>query len=544
MINKLKDWRLLLLVSAIFCYVLILLTMVNDFYELPNEKFSKEVYLRSYEKLDTYEAYDDKSFASGKLEDGFYILVNDGKNLIYETYSITGKLITSDVIKENQDFVKDISTVVHGETLTYLLATETELLKGNIHMASKKLMDETIITTSYDIAVLKEDKVIFGEGGQFYYFKDEKISIFEDTSIKRFDYVVKDSDVYISTISRNSGSFYTDFYSFNIDDRRVDKSFVRDYITSNSTRDADHKVYLDGDNLRAMSVFRDSRFSNTFYKELTINTTNPSEFEFYKFDMADFPNFTYLESSGEKVTMMIEQFTFVGKDELASADSTFRNLVLLTRNGEQFETTRMTKMKKAHPIYHYFPVQEYDYLVFNTVENSDGRIYYATNQPDVIKSSNTLDGATLKSLIFGALTVIPAALAVGFIPSMGYVFPVILIIMPLSMIKVTWAERYPEKMLMIAIGVYFVSLFGGFYESATMILKDLQDVSGALPWHLHSIINMYGTLGITFLLSYIAYKLFYSKHPGSSFMISFGVMFITQSVLYILLFNAYPLLSN
>lgn len=544
MINKLKDWRLLLLISAVLCYGLILLTMMNDFYELPNEAFSKEVYLRDYQKLDTYEAYDDKSFASGPLEDGFYLLVNDGDQLIYETYSLLGELKTSDIIKDDQETIIDMSGIIEGSTLTYVLVTETTISRVTIEIDDKQLKNETRLSNGYEMAVLKDDKVIFSENNVFYYHNGNKIEVFEDSSIKKLDFVIANEMVYVSTIARNAGSFYTDFYSINVKEDTVNKTFVRNYITSNSTRDADHKVILEGSQLRAMSVFRDNRSSNTFYKESLININDPSDFSFYKFEMTDFPNFTYLESSDKQVTMMLEKFTFVGKDELASANSTFRNLVLMTRDGDTIESRRMTKMKKAHPIYHYFAVQDYDYLVFNTVDYSEGKIYYASNQSEVIENSNSIDGDSLKSLMLGALTVIPAALAVGFIPSMGYVFPVILIIMPISMIKVTWTERYPEKMFLIALGVYFISLFGGFYENATMILNTLQDMSGALPWHLHSVINMYSMLAFTFGLSYLSYMLFKFKHPRSSFMIQFGVLFMTQSVLYILLFNAYPLLAN
>lgn len=544
MINKLKDWRLLLLVSAVLCYGLILLTMVNDFYELPNDAFSKEVYLRDYQKLDTYESYDDKSFASGPLEDGFYILVNDGNQLIYETYSQRGELINSDVLKENQETVLDISTLLEGSELTYVLATETTISKGVIDLEARKLLKESTISDGYDLLELRGDKTIYSQEGIFYYYDKDRNILFEDTAIKKFDYAVKDEMLYISTITRHAGSFYTDLYRVNLQDGSSDKTFVRDYITSNSTKDAAHKIILDGNYLKAMSVFRDNRFSNTFYKELTINLEEPTDFEFYRFEMADFPNFTYLESTENHVEMMIEKFTFVGKDELASANNTFRNLVLLTRDGDVLETQRMTKMKKAHPIYNYFQADDHNYLVFNTVESATGKIYFASNQADVIAMSNTLDSESFRGLILGALTVIPAALAVGFIPTMGYLFPVIFIIMPISMIKITWAERYPKKMLMIAIGIYFVSLFGGFYESAMMILRELQDMSGTLPWHMQSVVNMYGMLAITFALSYIAYKWFETKNPKSSFMIHFGVMFITQSVLYILLFNAYPLLAN
>lgn len=544
MIKKLKDWRLLLLVGALLGYGLILLTMVNDFYELPSEGFSKEVVLRTYEKNDTYDAYNYKGFDSGGLGQGFYLLVNDGKQLLFETYSATGEMIMSTVVKEEQETVVDVSTVIKEDMLVYIIATEEGLFKGKLSIETGALIDEVTISEAYDIAEINDVSVVFSEGNQFYYFENDKVILFEDGAIRRFDYVIADDSLFMSTVSRDGGPFFTDYYTVDLEKNTWEKTFIREYITSNSTRDADHVTYLENDQLKMMSVFRDTRFSNTFYKEVTCAPNDPTNFDFYKFQMDDFPNFTYLKNDGSEVQMMVEKFTFVQKDELASGDSTYRNLVLLTREGESFTEKRMTKMKKAHPVYQYFLVENQEYLVFNTVEKNIGHIYFASSNPEVIVSSNVLNSSSLKELIFGALTVLPAALAVGFIPSMGFVLPVILVIMPLSMIKITWAERYPDKMLKVAIGVYLVSLLLSFYENANMILLDIQGMAGSLPWHMKSVMNMYVMLAITFGISYLAYKWYYAKKPETSFMIHFGIMFITQSVLYILLFNAYPLLAN
>jgi len=549
MIKKLKDWRLLLLVCVFMSYGLLLMTMINDFYELPSEGFSKEVLLREYEKPNTYEAYDDKSFTSGPLDNGFYILINDGNQLIYEVYSELGERQLSSVIVDGTDVVVDISSITSGDVIQYVFATENQLVQGELNSSDGKVLSNKIIADAYDKAVLHGNSVVFSDGVQYYYFNDAVTQLFQSRSIKQFDYVALDKQLIVTTISRDTGAFFTDVYNVSLDTAAVEKTFVREYITSNATKDADHQLILDNTTIRTMSIFRDSRTGSAYYKELKFPMSAPTEFEFSKFDTRDFPNFKYKNVDGNTVTMFMEKFTFVGKDELASADSTYRNLVELTIDDEGiFQYKRLTKMKKAHPVYSYFDVSKNSYLVFNTVDSSNGvgkgSIYFATTQPDIVLQSNTLENDDLMTLIFGALTVLPAALAVGFIPSMGFVFPVILVIMPLSMIKITWAERYPKKMLRVAIGVYFVSLFWGFYDSAVMIMNKIGVMAGSMPWHLQTIPRMYGMLTITFGLSYLGYRWFDDKKPQSSFMIQYGVMFICQSVLYIMLFHAYPLLAN
>ncbi len=549
MIKKLKDWRLLLLVCVFMSYGLLLMTMINDFYELPSDGFSKEVLLREYEKPNTYEAYDDKSFTSGPLDKGFYILINDGNQLIYEVYSELGERQLSSVIVDGTDVVVDISSTAYGDVIQYVFATENQIVQGELSSIDGKVLSNKIIADAYDKAVLHGNTAVFSDGVQYYYFNDTVTQLFQSRSIKQFDYVALDKQLIVTTISRDSGAFYTEVYNVSLDTAAVEKNFVRDYITSNATKDADHQLFLDNTTIRTMSIFRDSRTGSAYYKELNFPISAPKEFEFSKFDTRDFPNFKYKSVDGNTVTMFMEKFTFVGKDELASADSTYRNLVELTIDDEGiFQYKRLTKMKKAHPVYSYFDVGENAYLVFNTVDSSNdlgkGSLYFATTQPDIVLQSNTLENDDLMTLVFGALTVLPAALAVGFIPSMGFVFPVILVIMPLSMIKITWAERYPKKMLRVAIGVYFVSLFWGFYDSAVMIMNKIGVMAGSMPWHLQTIPRMYGMLAITFALSFLGYRWFDEKKPQASFMIQYGVMFICQSVLYIMLFHAYPLLAN
>lgn len=546
--NKLKDWRLLFFVGALLSYGLLLMTMINDFYELPSEGFSKEVFLRNYEKQNTYEAYDDRNFTSGKLNQGFYLLLNDGNTLVYETYSEEGHLLNSYIVKEDIEAVVDISSKITNDKLQYLFLTADKLYSGEIALSSGRINEERLVDSHVESAILHDVYAVYCKSDQYYYFDGGSQTLFEDQTIQQYDFAVEKEQLYITTISRNAGPFYTDFYKINLRDGLVEKTELKSYITANATKDADHKIVISQGKARSMSIFRDSRTSNTYYKELVYDLKQAEAFQFSKFEMMDFPNFRYKVDDKGFVTMMLEQFTFVGKTELASADSTYRNLVEIKDIDGERNVIKLTKMKKSHPTYDFFEVGGEDYIIFNTVDRemsvSEGSLYFATSLPSVVASSNTLTFDNFKELVFGALTVIPAALAVGFIPAMGFLFPVIVVIMPLSMIKITWTEHHPEKLLRAAIMVYAISIMIGFYESASKIISSMQVMSGSIPWHLHSIGRMYSMLMITFLVSYLAYKWFERKNPDANFMIKFGIMFICQSMFYIMLFHAYPLLAN
>jgi hypothetical protein len=546
--NKLKDWRLLFLVGVLFSYSLLLMTMVNDFYELPSDGFSKEVFLRSYEKPNTYEAYDDRSFTSGKLENGFYLLVNDGHQLVYETYSKEGVLLTTSIVKDSIEAIIDMSSEVKGSQLEYLLLADDALYRGALSIQDGLLTQDGVVDRGIDKAVLHGNSVVYHKANQYYYFDGTSKELFKDSTIKVFDFVVADNQLYMTTISRNAGPFYTDLFQVDLSEGTWAKDQLKSYITASATKEADHQMVVEGNQVRSMSIFRDSRTSNTYYKELVYDIETPKSFEFNKFEMLDFPNFRYKINSDQSISMMLEQFTFVGKTELASADSTYRNLVEMKIENDQRSITKLTKMKKSHPTYDFFEISGEDYLVFNTVDresqSSEGFIYFASSLPSVVESSNNLTTDDFRELVFGALTVIPAALAVGFIPSMGFLFPVIIVIMPLSMIKITWTEHHPEKLLRAAVLVYGLSILAGFYDSATKIINEMQVMSGSIPWHLHSITSMYTMLLGTFIVSYIAYRWFSRKKPDSNFMVQFGIMFICQSMFYIMLFHAYPLLAN
>lgn len=546
--KKLKDWRLLLLLGFALSYGMLLMTMINDFYELPSEGFSKEVILREYEKPNTYNAYDDKGFTSGALKEGFYLLVNDGDSLVYETYTVEGKLQSSEVIKSGIDTVTDISADIIDDEIKYVMATEKEVFAGRILVSSGKLVQDERIAETYEQVVLKKNEAVFSKEDAFYYFKESVKTLFTDDTIKRFDFVSVGDQLYLTTLSRDGGSYYSDYYVCDLGQGAYEKVFVREYMTANATKDADHKMIMLDQELRVMNIFRDSKTNNTFYKEVTFDKKDVSTQTIEKFEMPDYPNFKYVEKADGRPDMIFEEFTFVGKDEIASGNNTYRNLVFYDESGDTTVKRQLTKMKKAHPVYQYFQVNNNDYLVFNAVDRdslkSIGTIYFGTTDPIVVKKSNALDNENLMALVFGALTVIPAALAVGFIPSMGYLFPVILVIMPLSMIKITWAERYPDKMLRVAIGVYVASLLYGFYDTAVMITGKIVSIAGSLPWHLQSVLNMYLMLAFVFVVAYLGYKWFYAKHPKVSFMVHFGVLFITFSTLYIMLFQTYPLLSN
>lgn len=546
--KKLKDWRLLLLVGIVLSYGMLLMTMVKDFYELPSEGFSKELALRTYEKPNTYSAYDDKSFTSGALKQGFYLLVNDADTLVYETYTVEGGLISSQVIQSGIDTVVDISADRADDKINYVMATETEVFAGTILIPTGELVSHESITGTYENVVLKKDAVVFSKGETFYYFKESVTPLFKDNTIKRFDFECASDELYLTTLSRDGGSYYSDYYVCDLTKASYERSFIRSYIIGNATKDVDHQLVIVKDGLRVMSVFRDTKTNSSFYKELTFQKNDVSSQRMEAFERAEYPNFKYVDTADGKADLIIEAFTFVGKDEISSGNNTYRNLVFYDKSGEETDKRQLTKMKKSHPVYQYFQVNQNDYLVFNAVERdsikSVGTIYFATTEAGVLKKSNTLDNDQFMTLVFGALTVIPAALAVGFIPSMGYLFPVILVIMPLSMIKITWAERYPDKMLRLSIGVYMVSLFYGFYDTALMITGKITSISGSLPWYLASVLNMYLMLAFVFMIAYLGYKWFYAKHPKANFMVHFGVLFITFSTLYIMLFQTYPLLSN
>lgn len=546
--NKLKDWRLLFIVGALLSYSLLLMTMMNDFYELPSDGFSKEVFLRSYAKQNTYEAYDDRNFTSGKLDHGWYLLLNDGDRLVYESYSAEGKLMNSYTVKEGIEAVVDMASTIVNDDLHYIFLTADELYYGAIALSNGQVIEDVLVDSHLDSAILHEAAAVYSKNDDFYYYDGVSQVLFEDQTIQQYDFFVNKEELYITTISRNAGPFYTDFYKIDLNDGLVQKTELKSYITANATKDADHKIVLSDGKARSMSIFRDSKTSNTYYKELQYDLEQPEAFEFSKFEMTDFPNFRYKVNDDDSVSMMLEQFTFVGKTELASAGSTYRNLVEIKDIDGERNVTKLTKMKKSHPTYDFFEVEGEDYIIFNTVDremnSSEGSLYFATSLPSVVASSNNMTFDNFKELLFGALTVIPAALAVGFIPSMGFLFPVIVVIMPLSMIKITWTEHHPEKLLRAAIIVYAISIMMGFYESASKIMSSMQLMSGYIPWHLHSISRMYGVLAITFLISYLAHKWFARKKADANFMIKFGIMFICQSMFYIMLFHAYPLLAN
>lgn len=546
--GKLKDWRILLLFSMVAAYSLLLMTMVNDYYELPSEGFSKEVALRDYEKPNTYQAYDDKSFTTGQVDDGFFLLVNDGQELIFERYTPYGKVLSSHTIEDNIATVLDISAKLVGEEVHYIYHTEEGLFAGSVNLEDGRLQDHFVINTHVQQVILHGKEAVYSVEDQYFYYHESEQALFRDENIKQFDFKSLEDSVFVTTISREIGPFYTSFYEVDFQAGTVKQFHIRDYITSNATKDADHQLYYGDNSFRSMSIFRDSRTNNTYYKELVFSRAAPQNAVFSKFEANDLPNFTYKNIEGDTVTTIMEKFTFVSKDEVASANNTYRNLVEVTDVNGQKTFKRLTKMKKGHPIYESFELMDASYLIFNTIEQENGQsrgmIYMATSVPEIVETSNTLNGEHFMELIYGALTVLPAALAIGFIPSMGFLFPVILFVMPLSLIKITWTERHPEKLLKASIGAYIVSVLYGFYESALKIVHKTQVMSGSLPWHLQSISRMYMMLMVVFAVSFLAYRWYYSKKPEVSFMLHFGVFALTNSILFIMLFYAYSLLAN
>lgn len=547
-IKRLKDWRILLALGVIFSFGLLLMTMINDFYELPSDGFSKEVFLRHYEKNDLYEAYDEKCFASGAYAEGFYLLLNDRDKLIFETYSPEGTLHSSRVIGEGIPSIADISTELEENQLHYIYWADQGLYAGSIDTEAGVSLGQELVDSGVDSVVLHGSTVAYRKSSAYFYYSENAVPLFDDDTILQFDYTVYQDTLLITTVSRDGGSFYSTYYRMNLSDGDISKNQVAPFITTNATKDAGNYLIVADDTVRSMSIFRDTRTSSTYYKELVYDWNRPESYTLNKFEMQDFPNFRYKAFQGDKVVMMMEQFTFVAKDELASADSTYRNLVEVTDESGTRSYRQLTKMKKSHPIYEFFKYHDEDYLVFNTISkeggSSVGSIYFASSDADVVKTSNVLTKDAFMQLFFGALTVLPAAFAVGFIPSMGFLFPVILMIMPLSMYKITWTEHHPEKLLGASMIVYLVSVLFGFYENATMILAKTQVMAGSLPWHLKSVSSMYMMLILTLSVSFLAQRWYREKKPQASFMIHFGIMFICQSIFYIMLFHAYPLLAN
>jgi hypothetical protein len=489
--------------------------------KLPSENWSKEIKLESYAINNRYDNFETDDNALLKIGNHFYLIYFSENSYYLNEYSKNLELIESFTIGKNYPIVDHLNAMVIGDEIHMHFTSDGNLLSLVINsegeILSERIIDEEVIEVRYDhnnLAYLKDEGIYLN--GKIIYSKN---------NIE--DFVFKKNNGYLTFVySHFNLSTYThDLKVFEYEDEVKNHKTIHRLALDNVTEiytidfsitDTNNHLVVITENIKL------NMFTNNFFKLDNEYSILNKEVQY-----SNGYNFNYLNNTSDYIQ---NASTSIGRIDISTRDNKYPNLALFKENGE---VRPLTKTKLFPNKVDFYTFDEDNYIIFTQTDNHNKiSLYLASTNQKFIEKSQHLTFDQIKSILLNTLTTFLPLFLFGQIYTLLFLIPIFVIILPFSLIKITWAEQNQKKLLMASIALYLLA-------KAKYVFFDI---------NIHGLPIIFSQpfmrLMIAFILSAVSIYSMHdiSKNTDNHFFRNFIIFFIIDMITFTLFFTPYFLL--
>lgn len=516
-----KSYKFILFLTFLFIFSSLFSVLYVDQRELPSENWSKEIKLETYTIDNRYDNFKTDDNALLKLADHFYLIYFSENSYYLNEYDENLDLVEKFNIDKNYNLVDHLNAIVIGDEIHIRFTDNGKLTsliidsKGEI--LSEKILDNQVVNVKYDnndFAYLKEDGLYLNEN-----------LIYPSENIENFTFEKANGFLTFAYIKYNLSTYTYDLNILEYDDQVIREKNIHNFALDNVTRvfDIDLSIANGINNLVVITEnIKMNVFTNNFFKldnEYSIIDKNTIYSGGY--------NFKFLENSSDYIQ---NTSTSIGRIDISTKNNEFPNLGLFKSDGQ---VKALTKTKMFPNKVDYYTFDQEDYIIFTqTNNNKEISLYLASTHQKIIEKSQHLSFNQIKSLFFNTLTTFLPLFLFGQIYSLLFLIPIFVVILPFSLVKITWAEQNQDKLLIASIVLFLLA-------KSKYVLFDM-DIEGLPIMFSHPMMRLLIALILSSVSIYSMMDI--SRNQNSHFFRNFIIFFVIDMITFTLFFTPYFLL--
>lgn len=543
--KRLKSWVTLFIISLLVVNGMLFYVLYSENIKLPSENWSRSFI------VDEYEATDEVVY--NVLFPTVYSNVYNGE--IITCYYSQGKIhlkylddkletVKTDEFDVQVNAISDFrGFVVNSNQLVIYINSQNQdaLYKYVYDLSLGTLMEASSIETDMRLVTYFENTALIYSNNRLTLWDgtDEQI-ISED---KRFENIAlfKDEDIWnIMTIESTMGS------------NRMLKHYILDQgemivvsdihaLESGSNYKAEElEILLLEDHVKIFSKIYQDKFTQNYINIINYDLkSNQIALEYSYLTQMSMTNSKLIESPIDEIKYIQAYPVSLGMRDISSKDETYYNLFMDTYS-ESAGLSKKMLTKTVHLSNHpnYFTRGTSDYLQWSEVSKGKNVIMYSTNQPDLIKQSQKLINGEFLDLLWSTFSSNMLMIYFFLFISVSIAFPIILVILPVSLIFFQWSEDNQDKLFNMTIGIHLLSKFYYIFN----FLRDHSDVLIRLPGILSNQYFQYGISMSTTIIAYFCLNDFVRKRNITNFLFKYLFFFVIDIILLVLILVPYRML--
>jgi len=520
-VKFIKSYKFILFLTFIFIFLNLFSILYIDQRALPSDHWSKEINLETYPTNNRYDTFEKKDNAFLKIDNHFYLIYFSENSYSLNAYDEKMDFIKHVSINKDYNLVDHLNAKVIGDEIEINFTTDQQLIslmidtKGNV--LSENIIDDQIIDVQYhknDIAYLKEDGIYLNT-----------VLIHPSKNIENFSFTSNNGTLNFPYIKYNLETYKYDLKMLKYNEKLLSDDYLYTFFFDNVTNifDLDLSLTTDKNTLVVITEnIKSNLFTNIFF-------TLDNDFSILNRELnySSGYNFKFLENSSDYIQ---NTQTNIGKIDVSTKNNKYSNVALFKSNGQ---INPLTKTKSFPNKVNYYTYNDYHYIIFSQSNNSkEISLYLASTDPTLIKKSQQLSINQMKSLILNTLTTFLPLFLFGQIYSILFLIPIFVIILPFSLIKITWAEQNQGKLLVASIALFLLA-------KSKYVLFDMQ-LHGLPIIFTNPILRLLMALTLSTISIYCMID--FSRNKNNHFFRNFIVFFIIDMITFTLFFTPYFLL--
>jgi len=214
---------------------------------------------------------------------------------------------------------------------------------------------------------------------------------------------------------------------------------------------------LTEDEIVVISTMKHSRFGNNYVDFFTFDPAMPMDYEHGGYEIDTYKAIPYLiqEENGQLSYLINFWASNLGRTEISKGVQAYPNLYKTTHGTDEMKQLTKTERGSVKPSY--LKLGDYEYLIHNEQNDLENKVFISSNNPKMVDESRDYSKSTLFDIFMRTLTTYPALILAGIPPMMTVILPLLVLVVPLLMFKLNWAEQNIGKTTLFIIFVYLVS---------------------------------------------------------------------------------------
>lgn len=539
--KKLINWKVITCISAVTTIMLLFFVLRNDFLALPDSGLSRGIVLSEISVPSGYDDYYAQHYTSVTKDGNLYYIVSSEQGLDVSVYNEQLK----QTMTNHYGTIKGFNRLIAGFNGDTLMITGLNNDSGVLQTVGIDLSGgHALVEDQFDLP--KSRGIALGPNFQIYenqdglYFRANGLShrIGDPQYLETLDYTIgNDKSIWVAYTEYVDGQYQLDLIHLS-PEYKVLETIKPYYQFGAGGSSKPHELDLKwmGDQLHILSVIKDHKAGvNTAYW-LKSPKDNLSKVDFKYFNA-----YTYslqpllIGGDGRAPELVLSSKTSIGRVEIGS-DGTFQNLIRLNEDLSEAKSLTKSTRPSLNPEMNY--LGDHSYLSYVQINQGKAKIMVSSDLPTLVEQSLHSTLTENLNLLMTTLTTFLPLLYISMIVEIYVLTPVLVVVILISMFKITWAERNAGKLLRTAIGIHLATKL---YFIWRYIFNGSQ-VFANFPNFLDSPLKFLGWASLMTMASLYAFSLYKKEKPSQHYLFHYLVFNLIDILLFTMLYAPYYLL--